>query len=230
MRYWLSNGDSKTYGPYEIAELNRFAAEGRMNQSTQLCAEGGSPWVSASSLIQIRDVAPPTPPSYSGLTTYSPSAATYEPQSFKKLWLWLAWLVGAGLPLCFIIIGIVPLIAGYVIGCILLYRYWYVIQDGKARTSPGKAVGFSFIPFFNLYWMFVAFVGLAKDMNAYCDERNISGPRVSEGMALAFCILGLFGIIPYVGIVTSIAGTVIGIILYKQLADTAARIMEMKTR
>lgn len=164
------------------------------------------------------------------LETYSLNAATYDPQSFRTLWLWFAWLVGAGTPLCVIVIGLVPLIAGVVISCILLYRYWQIIQDGKARTSPGKAVGFCFIPFFNFYWFFVAIVGLAKDMNTYCDERNIEGSRVSDGLAVAWFILSLCGIIPYVGIATAIAAIVVWIILYKQFSDAAARIIEMKKR
>ena len=72
------------------------------------------------------------------------SQTTYTPQSFRKLWLWFAWLVGAGIPLTFIGIGVFLLIAGGVIGLILLYRFWSLIQDGKARTSPAQAVGFLF--------------------------------------------------------------------------------------
>ena len=31
------------------------------------------------------------------------------------------------------------------------YQAWSAIQDGHARTSPGRAVGFVFIPLFNFY-------------------------------------------------------------------------------
>jgi hypothetical protein len=38
-----------------------------------------------------------------------------------------------------------------------LYRAWKCLQPGGlARTTPGKAIGFLFIPFFNLYWIFQA--------------------------------------------------------------------------
>ena len=49
---------------------------------------------------------------------------------------------------------------------VLLYRFWTLIQDGKARTTPVKAVWFFFIPFFNFYWWYVAYVGLAEDIRA----------------------------------------------------------------
>ena len=41
----------------------------------------------------------------------------------------------------------------------------------------GKAVGFCFIPLFNLYWLYVAMVGRAADMSSYCNERNMQRPR-----------------------------------------------------
>ena len=61
------------------------------------------------------------------------------------------------------------------------YKAWAAIQDGHARTTSGKAVGYSFIPLFNLYWIFVVMVGFAGDFNAYLqrheiDRKPLSGP------------------------------------------------------
>lgn len=64
----------------------------------------------------------------------------------------------------------VPLVAGAVLQYILVYKLWQVVQDGFARTSPGQAVGFMFIPYFNYYWFLPAYHGLAKDLNAYIDR------------------------------------------------------------
>jgi len=229
---WYYARNNQRLGPVSDDELRALVANGTVVRQTPVWKEGMQDWAQAATteLAEHFSSVPPAPPSYTGLTTFSSTPSTYEPQSFRSLWRWFAWLVGAGLPLCIIIIGIVPLIAGGVISYVLLYRFWDIIQDGKARTSPGKAVGFCFIPFFNFYWFFVAIVGLAKDMNTYCDERSIAGPRVSDGLALAWFILFLCGIIPYVGIATGIAGIVIWIILYKQFADTAARISEIKKK
>ncbi|MFB3893471.1 MAG: hypothetical protein ACE15C_15770 [Phycisphaerae bacterium] len=83
------------------------------------------------------------------------------------------------------------IIYAVVVGMVLLYKMWSAIQAGPARTSPGKAVGFLFIPFFNLYWMFMAWWGWAKDYNEFIRLRNISAPKVSENLALTMCILAL---------------------------------------
>lgn len=73
---------------------------------------------------------------------------------------------------------------------IVLHRSWKCLQYGGARTTPGAAVGYLFIPFFHLYWLFIAFKGLAEDWNrivgSYEDLRT--APRLSEGLFLAYCI------------------------------------------
>jgi len=79
-------------------------------------------------------------------------------------------------------------LAGPLHSFFLLYRLWSVIPKDIARTTPGKAVGFSFIPIFNFYWWFVAFWGLAKDMNKALRQRGIQY-RVNENIGLLCCIL-----------------------------------------
>src|SRR4030042_6627005 len=61
------------------------------------------------------------------------------------------------------LLGVPLLIAAIVFDCIILYRHWWLLQGHGARTTPGKAVGFGFIPFFCFYWWFIAYAGLAKD-------------------------------------------------------------------
>ena len=69
-----------------------------------------------------------------------------------------------GLALLFLVIN-------SIIGLVILHRAWSHIQEiGLARTTPGKAVGFLFIPFFNLYWVFIAYYGWAEDYNRYIEE------------------------------------------------------------
>lgn len=230
MWYYMRNNNR--IGPVSDEEMYALINNGTIIRQTPVWKEGMQDWAQAhsSELSASFSSIPPAPPSYSGLTTYQAAVASYEPQSFRKLWLWYTWLVALGFPLCFIVIGLIPLIAGGVICWIMLYRFWSVIQDGKARTSPGKAVGFCFIPFFNFYWVYVAFVGLAKDMNLYCDERSIAGPRVNDGLALTWFIFMFLGIIPYLGWIVAIANLVIGIILFKQFSDVAARILETKEK
>ena len=68
--------------------------------------------------------------------------------------------------------------AGAVVTYVLLYRLWQVNQDGRASTTPGKAVGFLFIPIFQLYWFFRAYPGLALDQNRYIAEHFGNQPEI----------------------------------------------------
>jgi hypothetical protein len=79
-----------------------------------------------------------------------------------------------------------PSIISAVFFMILLYKAWAALQDGQTPVSPGKALGFLFIPFFNIYWIFVAFGSWGKHYNAYLDRNGINGPKMSEGLFIAY--------------------------------------------
>lgn len=99
---------------------------------------------------------------------------------------------GVAMTIVNVLLGMVRLavtIIATVFYCIFLYKAWELIQDGRARTTPGQAVGFMFIPFFNFYWYFVAIKGLADDLNQYSRERNLSASPVSPGMLIAAFVL-----------------------------------------
>jgi len=70
----------------------------------------------------------------------------------------------------------------------LLYQLWKLIPADIARTTPGKAVGFCFIPLFNFYWMFVAWQGLGQDMNETLEQRNIP-VQVNDGLGGSCCAM-----------------------------------------
>ena len=72
------------------------------------------------------------------------------------------------------IVLFVLLVLTLVFGCLILHKLWSLIPTHKARTTPGKAVGFLFIPFFNSYWLFVAIYGLAKALNAETGRKSVS--------------------------------------------------------
>lgn len=125
----------------------------------------------------------------------------------------------------FSFLGILGLIAVTVLQYILIYRYWESIQSIHPRTTPGKAVGYMFIPFFGIYWIWEAFHGLSKDMNLYMNVNNVPGERINEALSLAYCILLWCSIIPYVNFFTSPAAGIIFIILMVKWKNAAARII-----
>ncbi len=121
-------------------------------------------------------------------------------------------LQGAGI--AFACGGLICSVLGVVFLCILLHKLWTAIQDGPARTTPGKAVGFLLIPFFNFYWIFQAYWGWAVDYNKYRQSARLDVNPVSEGLPLAMCILTICSFIPVIGLFASLANIVLGLIFF----------------
>jgi predicted Zn finger-like uncharacterized protein len=94
-----------------------------------------------------------------------------------------------------VLAGLAGIVFGLIYHLIALYRCWYIIPSSIARTTPGKAVGLLFVPFFNLYWIFVAVRGLAVDANEFMDRTVVSEKRISEGLSITYCILAIMSII-----------------------------------
>ena len=113
---------------------------------------------------------------------------------------------GRIVPWLVFIVGMLVLLAAQVQFAVLLYRVWrYVIAESHrlglplAIETPGKAIGFLFVPFYNLYWIFVALGSLPRECNAVAAAQNRPG-RLSRGLGISISILVLLGAIPYVGI------------------------------
>jgi len=104
-------------------------------------------------------------------------------------------------------------IFGMVMLYILLYRSWKAIQDSSARTTPGKAVGFLFIPFYNFYWIFQAWYGFAQDYNSYIERHAVTASKLNQGLFLAYCILSVCSAIPVIGYVALVPVIVIFVII-----------------
>ena len=85
-----------------------------------------------------------------------------------------------------------------IVTCMLWYEAWMSIQDGYAGTTPGRAVGFLFIPLFNLYWIFQLIWGFSRDYNRYIRRHNIKSDQLSERLFLRVSVYALF-----LGVVTA---------------------------
>lgn len=124
--------------------------------------------------------------------------------------------------------GGAAMIAAFVFQMILTYRAWELVQDGRQRTTPGRAVGFLFIPFFNLYWLFVAKHGLAKELNRFIDAHGIEARRPSPGAGLACATLMLTCLVPVVGWFVMLPALAVLVVFLKQIATTGADIAQFQ--
>jgi hypothetical protein len=76
---------------------------------------------------------------------------------------------------------------------VLLAKMWGSIQDKWTTVTPGKAIGFLFIPFFNLYWIFKVWAGYAGEYDNYALRHDLDlAPLESYSFTLypIFAVLG----------------------------------------
>lgn len=116
-------------------------------------------------------------------------------------------------------VGVAAMIWGCILGLIYMYRAWCGIQGHpQVETSPGKAVGFMFIPFFSLYWVFIAYGKWAKQYNEFVRMNRLQdAPSVSEGLFTTFCVFVALSIIPFVNYIVLIPQIVISLIVSYQM-------------
>lgn len=137
---------------------------------------------------------------------------------FERFW----FCAVVGIPLCFIIVGLPVVIFSVIYMYMLHYQLWKLIPKEIARTTPGKAVGYMCIPFYNCYWGFVSYLGLCKDMNQTLEQRGLQY-RTSTGLGMTSCILLILTYITtltvYGEILFGIACLVVDVYLYKSLKN-----------
>ncbi len=117
------------------------------------------------------------------------------------------------------VLGCCLLIWSCVLGAIYLYRAWSAIQGHpQVESTPGKAIGFMFIPLFSLYWIFIAYGKWAKQYNEFVRMNQLPGaPAVSEGLFLTLCICTAASIIPLVNYIALLPQLVVGPMVAYQL-------------
>jgi hypothetical protein len=190
---WFYELNQKAFGPVSQETITDELKAGRISRQTLVWRQGWPQWQHLGE-TELAALAGPIPPPLVAETpppVYPTVQKTKKttPSSLTQLFWWWFSLNLFCLPYEFFLIfafqdisspnltlmGLsflcyMPLFAGAVLHYIMIYKLWQVVQDGFARTTPGQAVGFMFIPYFNYYWFLPAYYGLAKDLNAYIDR------------------------------------------------------------
>ena len=91
------------------------------------------------------------------------------------------------------------LVCSVAIELMLFYKMWAAIKDSQPAISPGKAVGFLFIPVFNIYWALLMVTGFAEDYNAFIQRRAIK----TKDLPMALFLIYAFAFISVATILTT---------------------------
>lgn len=85
--------------------------------------------------------------------------------------------------LSFGILGMVQFIIVHsVYNFLMLSKMWGAIQDGKTEITTGKAIGYLFIPVFNLYWIFKVWGNFPNAYKQFAQRQRRQNAKISDGV------------------------------------------------
>jgi hypothetical protein len=111
-------------------------------------------------------------------------------------WVIGCWVAGVALYLFSPGLSVILSFLARIAFLVLLYQAWASIQDGCTGTSAGRAIGLLFVPFFNLYWVFVATRGFAKAFNSYVDRHGLATRKLEPGLFTLVAVYAVMGLAP----------------------------------
>jgi hypothetical protein len=140
---------------------------------------------------------------------------------------------GAGPPPEFWIFLTVALVIGIAIG--LTIQIFYLLTLSKAlrrcrprnrRMEPGQ-VWLNLIPCFNVVWIFITVTRLADSLkDEFYDRRLEADGDFGRSLGITYNVLNLLGVIPYLGVIFSMAGLVCFIVYWVKVAGYSGRLLE----
>lgn len=86
-----------------------------------------------------------------------------------------------------------------------LHGMWRSIPKEFARTTPDVAVGFLFVPFWRVYWLFAVLVDAAKGINASLADRGLTDYRAPQ---VSTCLAATTSVCLIVALVVSLFASV----------------------
>lgn len=200
--WWLSSGGS-TEGPFPTEHIIEWLRRGQIAPDTAACPVGGTEWKSLMEFAAFAGFAPPPAPAEANRSHRTPPPNVSVHAARARFGVLNAAIIGNSLALLFEILLITDTGEGppalYLLmlaiaataittWAVFLYRLWALIPESIAETTPGKAVGFLFIPLFNCYWVFQSYLGVNRGLNRIADDHGFSGVRANNGLAAAAAV------------------------------------------
>ncbi len=126
--------------------------------------------------------------------------------------------------LCMAVIGLL------VTWGLLHWACWKALPGHLRFTTPQRAVGYMFIPFYNFYWGFISFPKLADGVIRWQVARGLQASEQLRGLALAMAVVNVcmftISLIPGVGILIDIGSVVLFALFYKKLTEALNQLQE----
>jgi hypothetical protein len=184
MKYYIQR-QLNEYGPYTLADLQRYVAQGSILLGDLTRSEGMTDWVPVSQVIGNIPLPTPGNPGYSGATTYGGSGAVYAGSSQGYGAQAVSSFVNAPVPVDFHW-ALVLLIT--IITCGLFGWAWLFVEAVYVRKLRPSNYGL----LFSILGFSVWFIGACVNGYTRVTYRATSGNYFFSIIAFALVIVGLF--------------------------------------
>jgi hypothetical protein len=232
MNYFIGK-NGQQLGPFSEEQVRDMVRGGMVSPEDLGWHQGTTAWVPLHQLLgAVPASAPSTPPPITGGATAKSAHQGHVGENPPSLAIGTAlwWLIASCIMGLVVTLfappqltwaTFVPLVAYAVYFSILHYRCWNSLPQPFRATTPGKAVGFLFIPFFNLYWAFVTWPKLAKGVVEWQKSRGYQPTENLELIALGYAAVHVFGFLmalgaPEVAVVADFAAIFLFFIFYSK--------------
>jgi hypothetical protein len=247
--YVIKDGDQS--GPYTIHEIMGKVEAGEFSNDDLCWTKGMTDWESIAIALDGSSASqsPPPPPIMANPRVNSTESSLHDKvaallqstQHSHRTISWITALVSFCLSTAFIVIvdfaimdgeevdaarialvGLPIMILAVIFTSLLHYKCWNSLPQQFRTTTPGKAVGFMFIPFFNFYWAFISWPKLSEGLTNWQNNSGIK-PTHTRGLGISFAILFICHFIialiavPALAVLLKIALLVIFILYYRNL-------------
>jgi hypothetical protein len=232
-----SNGQQ--FGPFLESEVQSMLANGAITKTDLCWAEGMAEWKPIHEIFARPTNFPPPPPpphqvhtskaSASLTINWIPALALYCVTSAASILISLVEQENEEAAEGLALLALPLMILDITFFSILHYQCWRALPERFRAITPGKAVGYLFIPFYNFYWAFISWPKLAEGLVEW--QKSVGRPTVTDVRSLAVTYAVIFvctmtvSLIPGFDILIGIGDLVLFIILYLQIVTA---INEMK--
>ncbi len=217
---WYYTLNNQQVGPVEEAEIKKLVDAGSITHGTMVWTNGMANWlpIGQTPLASLLGSAPPP-------VVPTSVAAVYENPEVTKIkslfmWFWIS-LIGT------LLFGL-GLVAAAVLFFIIFHKAWKLIEHEGIRANADQATAGCFIPGWNFYWVFPAFRGLARELNAKFDSLNIVLEKIDLKLP-TWMLICLFGSSITFGL-SAIAFVVLWIMYTVKIKNAAIAIVEAEKK
>lgn len=126
-----------------------------------------------------------------------------------------------------------------IFGALLVPTILFLIalQKALAACSPGSRrmppsnVWLLFIPIFNIVYQFIVVGAVSESLQAEFRLRNMPlQGDAGKSLGIAWCVLGLCGIIPFLGILAGLASLICWILYWVRIAEHTRQLQPFGTQ